>query len=112
VKHIATARYPGEIWELPNGQRLGAVHLRGDCATDRCVFHKPSEHSMSEFKLHWRDDRGIFERICPHGVGHPDPDQFPYWELTDDMAQAVHGCDGCCGPAPSEADWEWSYAYE
>jgi hypothetical protein len=29
------------------------------------------------------------ERICDHGVGHPDPDEF--------MADVwVHGCDGCC----------------
>lgn len=28
------------------------------------------------------------ERICPHGVGHPDPD--------DTNPDTVHGCDGCC----------------
>lgn len=30
---------------------------------------------------HYRNDRGIWEDICPHGVGHCDD---------------VHGCDGCC----------------
>jgi hypothetical protein len=34
------------------------------------------------------------ERICPHGVGHPDPDDV---FATD----TVHGCDGCCTP-PSD----------
>ena len=34
-------------------------------------------------------DRRIMERICPHGVGHPDPDDV----LNQDR---VHGCDGCC----------------
>lgn len=30
----------------------------------------------------------MMERMCPHGIGHPDPD-----EITLDV---VHGCDGCC----------------
>lgn len=30
------------------------------------------------------------ERICPHGVGHPDPDCMYAKRDT------VHGCDGCC----------------
>jgi len=50
---------------------------------------------MSEWPIIWRDDRATFERICEHGVGHPDPDQFPFWEETNQMYQAVHGCDGC-----------------
>lgn len=41
---------------------------------------------------HWRDDRSFMERICPHGVGHPDPD--------DEHADPIHGCDGCCNPYP------------
>lgn len=36
----------------------------------------------------WRADRRLLERLCPHGVGHPDPD--------DRSADRVHGCDGCC----------------
>lgn len=39
---------------------------------------------------HWRGDRHLMERICPHGVGHPDPD--------DINPDGVHGCDGCCRP--------------
>jgi hypothetical protein len=31
------------------------------------------------------------ERICEHGIGHPDPDQ-----IMRDEAGWVHGCDGCC----------------
>jgi hypothetical protein len=34
------------------------------------------------------------ERICSHGVGHPDPD-----EINTDK---THGCDGCCTPPESE----------
>jgi hypothetical protein len=47
--------------------------------------------------LTWRSDRGIFERICNHGIGHPDPDQFPYWKEQGIFdTEASHGCDGCC----------------
>jgi hypothetical protein len=45
---------------------------------------------MKDWPQHYRYDRGMTERICPHGVGHPDPD--------DRTANGVHGCDGCCTP--------------
>lgn len=106
LEHIATARHPGEIWELswvrPDGQvvsrKLGGVHFTEDCETEHCVLHNPSEHSMRDFPLHWRDDRQIFERICEHGVGHPDPDQEDFWTLKfgPGNTQGIHGCDGCC----------------
>ncbi len=52
---------------------------------------------MKHWLLIWRDDRGIFERLCPeHGCGHPDPDQFPHWKATRQESQGVHGCCGCC----------------
>jgi hypothetical protein len=65
----------------------------------------------------WRGDTRVMERICPHGIGHPDPDHMAYVSsLTpehicpddgpaDESAacpyphldwQGVHGCDGCC----------------
>lgn len=94
LKHIATAQRPGEIWEL-RGAKLGGVHLRSNC-TGRCVIHNPSDHHMRDWHLLWRYDRSIFERICEHGVGHPDPDQGDYWKATGQEYQGVHGCDGCC----------------
>jgi hypothetical protein len=75
-------------------------HEREACAGRPCVIHNPSLHHMREWTLYWRDDRGIFERICPHGVGHPDPDQFEYWENIRAEHESVHGCDGCCVPPP------------
>ena len=33
------------------------------------------------------------ERICDHGIGHPDPDEFRIRNGEDD---GIHGCDGCC----------------
>lgn len=81
-------------------QLLVGVHDAADCADRSCPIHDPSEHHMLPLDLHWRDDRGMFERICGHGVGHPDPDQVAYWRWAldpeDADAEAIHGCDGCC----------------
>ncbi len=77
-------------------EALRNVHDRSKCAHRTCVVHNPSDHHMRRWELHWRNDRGIFERICEHGVGHPDPDQYEYWRETNQQGQAVHGCDFCC----------------
>lgn len=71
------------------GQKLLKVHSEEKCIGEHCVIHNPSDHVMRDFPTHWRVDRGFMERICTHGVGHPDPD--------DPFADPVHGCDGCCG---------------
>lgn len=99
LKKIAVARRPGEIWEL-RGMKLGGVHFEEDCRARPCVIHSPTDHVMSEWELIWRTDRAIFERVCEHGIGHPDPDQFAYWVQAfgqrEADAMAVHGCDMCC----------------
>ena len=75
---------------------LSNVHSELTCKGRTCVIHAPTDHHMRDWPLIWREDRGIFERICEHGTGHPDPDQIPYWQETDQTYQAVHGCCGCC----------------
>lgn len=67
---------------------LKLVHHIGQCKGRYCTIHNRSDHHMRTWVQHWREDRGIMERICKHGIGHPDPD-----EISDDT---VHGCDGCC----------------
>lgn len=80
-------------------QNVENVHGRWACSKQNaCAYHKPSDHHMRTWYPHWRNDRGILERICEHGIGHPDPDQFEYWEQTDQKFQSVHGCCGCCHP--------------
>lgn len=83
------------------GEELVWTHDGIACADDHgCVIHKPSNHSMRDFPTHWRGDRYMMERICPHGVGHPDPDHIAavikLRGLDYGMAEAVHGCDSCC----------------
>lgn len=90
------------------GLILSNVHEWWDCQNmdddeprpRDCVIHRPSRHHMRDLPLHWRNDRGIFERICEHGTGHPDPDQFQYWRSIGQEAQSLHGCDGCCAQGP------------
>lgn len=77
------------------GQRIVGVHDASQCEGRPCVIHAPSDHSMRDFPTHWRGDRGIMERICPHGVGHPDPDDQAYLASIGHR-DGVHGCDGCC----------------
>jgi hypothetical protein len=75
------------------------MHTRRDC-DGPCPVHSPSNHHMRGFLLFWRDDRKIFERICSHGVGHPDPDMLAFLLETGGskvmQRESIHGCDGCC----------------
>lgn len=85
----------------PGDVTIGGIHLRNvhnktACDGRPCVIHNPTAHHMAERPLLWRDDRRIFERTCRHGIGHPDPDQFDYWQSVGREHESVHGCDGCC----------------
>ena len=82
-----------------DGIQLFNVHNPALCQGRPCVVHNPTDHHMHGFRLLWRNDRAIFERICPHGIGHPDPDQFAYWREIGHEYEGVHGCDGCCHPS-------------
>lgn len=74
------------------------VHDRSECAGRACVIHAPSEHQMRTWPLNWREDLRAMERICPHGIGHPDPDDLA-WQVSQGRSHAgVHSCDGCCAP--------------
>ena len=36
------------------------------------------------------------ERVCTHGIGHPDPDHIAFLPKDKCRWESVHGCDGCC----------------
>lgn len=103
---MSTWRIVGDHLEEVTDTLIYNVHDRFSCVTP-CVIHAPSGHEMQQWPLIWRDDRMLFERLCGHGIGHPDPDQRPlwrrrvqegYWDREDAAAMEVHGCDGCCVP--------------
>lgn len=81
--------------QRPGPHLLAGVHPAARCAGSPCCLHNPSEHPLSGAPLNWRADRGIMERICTHGVGHPDPDDAAHRAKRGEM-DTVHGCDGCC----------------
>jgi hypothetical protein len=61
---------------------LENVHPASACGGEHCVIHAPSAHHMRTWPLVWRGDKGVMERMCPHGVGHPDPDDAAFLERT------------------------------
>lgn len=77
-------------WTDDYGTVLHNVHVKGTCRNEHCTIHNPSEHAKSIGNQKWRVDRGMMERICAHGIGHPDPDEVVYG------VELIHGCDGCC----------------
>ena len=90
-----------EGFEYAPSKFLKNVHpKREECDEYHCVVHNPSDHNMRNFPLLWRSDRKMFERTCPHGIGHPDPDHMSWYERTygehEAYYEGVHGCDGCC----------------
>jgi len=88
-----------EIWVGRDGSILEGVHPFEKCQGRACCLHAPSDHKMRDWPLHWRNDRALMERICPHGVGHPDPDDLAYGEMVmpgTAWSRGIHGCDGCC----------------
>jgi hypothetical protein len=79
----------------------GRIHAKEDCDGPPCCFHSPSLHPMIEEKMILRTDWGVplIERLCPHGIGHPDPDSVAWLKKkTGDDSWSIHGCDGCCQP--------------
>lgn len=87
-------RAPSDIWEFILNNRMH-VHHEMECWGRVCIVHSPTDHPMRSWPLHWRSDRAIFERICPHRVGHYDPDQQAYHDEIGESWQSIHGCDGC-----------------
>jgi len=75
-----------------HGGQLMRHHTAALCFPP-CPLHSPTDHSMRGMPLSYRVDRGIFERTCPCGVGHPDPDDPLVRHGAD---SGVHGCCGCC----------------
>lgn len=82
-----------DLIALHNGDIL-TIHDLEACAGQACSIHNPSEHALNAAPLYWRGH--VMERICPHGIGHPDPDDLDWRRRTGQPANGVHGCDGCC----------------
>ena len=80
-----------------------ATHHPSRCAGRPCVVHNPSDHHMRDWPTVYRAEKGSTERTCPHGVGHPDPDDAAYQASIGRGWTTNHGCDGCCEPRKDHA---------
>lgn len=60
-----------------------------------CAGDHPGEHHMGRWPLVWRPRLGYCDRICPHDVGHPDPDDVVRAQAVGGV-DTEHACDGCC----------------
>jgi hypothetical protein len=81
---------------LEGGEKI-ICHRPEVCEGEICCVHNPSAHHMRDWPQHWRDDTHVMERLCPHGVGHPDPDGLAFLLKTPGFeTEGIHGCDGCC----------------
>lgn len=86
-------------------QTIHNVHSAFQCEGRACVIHNPSDHVMRDWPHYWREDRALMERICEHGVGHPDPDDVAFKvSLGYGSEYATHGCDGCCRKDKNDED--------
>lgn len=88
-----------------NASQVISAHSASDCEPP-CPLHSPSDHPLNTAPLQWRSDRRIFERICPHGIGHNDPDSTAYNRRHGLPADDSHGCDGCC-VGDGHSAWQW-----
>jgi hypothetical protein len=77
---------------LESGQMLTNVHPRLECIGEWCPIHRPMPGPWSNWPRLWRDDRGIMERVCPCGIGHPVAEMYQ-WALENGQGfNLVHGC--------------------
>lgn len=96
-----------ELIAVANGLLTGA-HPPSTCAGQAwgCWVHSPKPHSLAHAPIRWREDKGSAERICDHGIGHPDPHDAAYWWTVHHRDVTRHSCDDCCAPRP---DWASPY---
>ena len=96
--HIEGVNVAEPVFGIQVGKANVRIHRSDACAGRHCPFHNPSEHALKDAPMNIRfDRRALVERMCPHGIGHSDPDSAAYLdEAYGETTNGVHGCDGCC----------------
>lgn len=93
-----------KVQDMSEETKSRLFHPEDVCQGEYCCIHNPSDHQMVDWPLILRGDRiPLMERICPHGIGHPDPDCLDYLRRVDPPKDdqdfwhwEIHGCDWCC----------------
>lgn len=101
MESVDEEAYARDLYPFGNGYWL-QTHGPIKCGNlppkpgNACVLHNPTDHHMREWTLIFRPDKQFLaERICEHGVGHPDPDSLARYLKNGQDHMAIHGCDGC-----------------
>lgn len=76
--------------QLENTDTLIVAH---ELCTGVCSLHNRTNHHMRSWPQNYRYDVGMMERICEHGIGHYDPDDY---KIVHSIEAGWHSCDGCC----------------
>lgn len=77
------------------------THPAWSCAGQFCCVHNPSDHPLRDAPLFWLQDTRSMDRLCSHGVRHPDYDDFAF-KVRSGFPRymlaivGAHSCDGCC----------------
>lgn len=88
-------------WWVNGTQRFTNIHRTSSCAGENCIVHTPSDcvANREDWAYVFRTD-GRIERMCNHGIGHPDPDQARFLLTANADIYGewiwIHACDGCC----------------
>ena len=100
IKHAETGYYI-QVLENPDAI-LTNTHNPSLCEDRGCAIHDhPSDHPLNGAPLNWRNTDVILERICEHGMPHPDRDSATFEASVGNHYKNEHDCDGCCGnPTP------------
>ena len=77
---LASLQVAEPVFGAQDGYGVLRVHPHSKCEGRDipCCIHAPSDHHMRSWPLNWRGDTQVMERLCPHGIGHPDPDHMAY----------------------------------
>jgi hypothetical protein len=105
-----THEHEWDVRAIPTG---GFFYSHGPavCAGNHCTLHNPSNHHMIHWPTWWRKNINLMNRMCEHGILHPDPDDLAHKHRSRGAAWASrcarHNCDGCCTPPTSEPMSLW-----
>lgn len=96
---LLTQDTQGNYTKVNEDTYLANVHNPDLCAGRGCAIHNhPSNHPLKDAPMNWRQGAEILERLCEHGVGHPDADSAKYLASIGNDYANIHSCDGCCVP--------------
>lgn len=84
---------------LSSGQTIERFHASGECYSDHCPVHNPSEHQFRNLPLGFNMEIFMFTRILPNPVAGiseiPDPDDYNYNDGKTVIMRNSALCDIC-----------------